>query len=62
MDVVQTYSVLDPEAAWMVTGAPQGWAQTLVKLAAEVTRMHHGGAERSVVHATFQLLNALPPR
>ena len=24
MDVVQTYSVIDPDAAWMVSGAPQG--------------------------------------
>lgn len=44
MDVVQTYSVIDPNAAWMVSGAPQGWAQTLDKLTSEVTRMHGGEA------------------
>jgi uncharacterized protein YndB with AHSA1/START domain len=51
MDVVQTYSVIDPDAAWMVSGAPQGWAQTLDKLTSEVTRMHRGdgaGIVRSV--------------
>jgi uncharacterized protein YndB with AHSA1/START domain len=44
MDVVQTYSVIDPDAAWMVGGAPQGWAQTLDKLTSEVTRMQGEGA------------------
>jgi uncharacterized protein YndB with AHSA1/START domain len=43
MDVVQTYVVLDPAKAWMVEGAPAGWAQTLDKLAAEVARMQGGG-------------------
>ena len=42
MDVVQTYTVTDPEAAWMADGAPQGWAQTLDKLEAEVARMRGG--------------------
>jgi hypothetical protein len=28
----------------MVSGAPQGWAQTLDKLTSEVTRMHRGEA------------------
>ena len=55
MDVVQTYTVLDPEAAWMADGAPQGWAQTLDKLEAEVARMRGGDLERSVVHAHFSL-------
>jgi uncharacterized protein YndB with AHSA1/START domain len=44
MDVVQTYSVIDPDAAWMVGGAPQGWAQTLDKLTLEVARMQGEGA------------------
>ena len=39
IDVTQTYTVLDPEAAWMAEGAPQGWAQTLDNLAAELKRM-----------------------
>ena len=58
MDVVQTYSFLDPSiAAPMVAGAPEGWRTTLDKLEKEVMRMQ-GGAEtgvRSVVHATFHL-------
>ena len=56
IDVTQTYTVLDPDAAWMATGAPEGWAQTLDKLAAEIARMRKGdGTERSVVHAVFSL-------
>lgn len=57
LDVVQTYTVIDPSAAWMVAGAPEGWRTTLDKLEREVVRMQ-GGAEtgvRSVVHATFEL-------
>jgi uncharacterized protein YndB with AHSA1/START domain len=57
MDVVQTYTLIDPAMAWMVAGAPEGWRTTLDKLDKEVVRMQ-GGAEtgaRSVVHATFHL-------
>jgi uncharacterized protein YndB with AHSA1/START domain len=57
MDVTQTYTILDPSAAWMVDGAPHGWASTLDKLEQEVVRMQ-GGTEngtRSVVHAHFNL-------
>ena len=57
MDVVQTYTPIDPSAAWMVAGAAEGWRTTLDKLEKEVVRMQ-GGAEtglRSVVHATFHL-------
>jgi uncharacterized protein YndB with AHSA1/START domain len=58
MDVLQTYTFIDPAiAAPMVTGAPEGWRTTLDKLEKEVVRMR-GGAEtgiRSVVHATFHL-------
>ena len=57
MDVVQTYTLIDPTKEWMVTGAPKGWSSTLDKLAAEVLHMQ-GAAEtgvRSVVHATFHL-------
>ena len=58
MDVVQTYTFIDPSiAAPMVAGAPEGWRTTLDKLEKEVVRMR-GGAEtsiRSVVHATFHL-------
>lgn len=58
MDVVQTYTFIDPSiAARMVAGATEGWRTTLDKLEREVVRMQ-GGAEtgvRSVVHATFHL-------
>ena len=57
MDVVQTYTLIDPSMAWMVAGAPDGWRTTLDKLATEVVRMQ-GGTEtgdRSVVHSTFHL-------
>jgi len=57
MDVVQTYTLIDPSMAWMVSGAPEGWRTTLDKLEKEVVRMQ-GGAEtgaHSVVHATFHL-------
>ncbi len=57
MDVVQTYTLLDPSVAWMVAGAPGGWSSTLDKLEKEVVRMQGGtGTDvRSVVHATFHL-------
>ena len=58
MDVVQTYTFIDPSiAAPMVAGAPEGWRTTIDKLEKEVVRMQ-GGTEtgvRSVVHATFHL-------
>ena len=57
MDVVQTYTILDPSVAWMVAGAPEGWRTTLDKLEKEVVRMQGGGETgvRSVVHASFHL-------
>jgi uncharacterized protein YndB with AHSA1/START domain len=58
MDVLQTYTFIDPSmAAPMVAGAPEGWRTTLDKLEKEVVRMQ-GGVEtgvRSVAHATFRL-------
>ena len=57
MDVVQTYTLIDPSKGWMVTGAPDGWRSTLDKLEQEVVAMQ-GGSEtgvRSVLHATFHL-------
>ena len=39
MDVVQTYTLIDPLVAWMLAGAPEGWRTTLDKLANEVVRM-----------------------
>lgn len=57
MDLVQTYTLIDPSTAWMVAGAPEGWRTTLDKLEKEVVRMRGGAGtgERSVVHATFHL-------
>ena len=39
LDVAQTYTIIDPDAAMMVRGAPEGWAQTLDNLSAELRRM-----------------------
>ncbi len=58
MDVVQTYTFIDPSiAAPMVAGASEGWRSTLDKLEKEVVRMQGGAGTsvRSVVHATFHL-------
>jgi uncharacterized protein YndB with AHSA1/START domain len=58
MDVVQTYSFIDPSmAAAMVAGAPEGWSTTLDKLEQEVLRMSGavGTQQRSVAHASFHL-------
>jgi len=57
LDLVQSYTLIDPSTAWMVAGAPEGWRTTLDKLEQEVVRMQ-GGTEttvRSVVHGTFRL-------
>jgi uncharacterized protein YndB with AHSA1/START domain len=58
MDVVQTYTFVDPAmAAPMVAGASEGWRTTLDKLGQEVLRMSGavGTPLRSVVHASFHL-------
>ena len=57
MDVVQTYTLIDPSKGWMVAGAPVGWRSTLDKLEREVVRMQGGGETgvRSVVHGSFDL-------
>ena len=58
MDVVQTYTFVDPTiAAPMVAGAPEGWRTTLDKLEAEVVAMQGGQMTTafSVVHSTFEL-------
>jgi uncharacterized protein YndB with AHSA1/START domain len=57
LDIVQTYTMLDPSKAWMVKGAPEGWRSTLENLEREAVRMQGGGeiGERSVVHATFRI-------
>jgi len=52
LDVTQTYSVIDPDAAWMAEGAPQGWAQTLDSLAEEVM---HKETSHSVSHGVFSV-------
>ncbi len=55
LDVTQSYTVLDPDAAWMPEGAPQGWAQTLDNLSEEVLRMER---TRSVSHGVFSIERA----
>jgi uncharacterized protein YndB with AHSA1/START domain len=58
MEIVQTYTLLNPGvAAAMIGGAQEGWRTTLDKLEKTVVALQ-GGAEtavRSVVHATFHL-------
>jgi uncharacterized protein YndB with AHSA1/START domain len=54
MDVVQTCTLLAPEASTMVQGAALGWSQTLDRLEQEAARID-GEVRRSVVHAIFQL-------
>ena len=47
MDVVQTYTFIDPAmAAPMVAGAPEGWRTTLDKLEQEVVRMQGAVGDR----------------
>jgi uncharacterized protein YndB with AHSA1/START domain len=58
MEVVQTYTLLDPAmAAPMVAGAPEGWRMTLDKLEKVVIALQSPAEPgvRSVVHATFHL-------
>jgi len=57
LDLVQTYTLLSPEAAGMVDGAPQGWRSTLDQLEREVAGMGSAtsSAVRSAAHATFHL-------
>ncbi len=52
LDATQSYTVIDPEAAWMPEGAPQGWAQTLDNLSTEVLRIER---TRSVSHGVFSV-------
>lgn len=61
MDLVQRYTVLTEEAAWMVEGAPAGWSSAVENLEREVIAMQvrtqagsKGGA-RSVAHGEFHL-------
>ncbi len=58
MDVLQTYTFIDPAmAAPMVAGAQEGWRTTLDKLEQEVARLSDaiGAPIRSVAHASFHL-------
>lgn len=51
IEVVQTYTLLDPARRWMIDGAAAGWQQTLDRLVAALA----GSAESSVAHAAFRL-------
>ena len=55
LDATQSYTVIAPDAAWMPEGAPQGWAQTLDNLSAEVLRIERA---RSVSHGVFSVERA----
>lgn len=55
MEVVQTYTLRDPAAFWMVEGAPEGWRQTVDRLEGLLAEMAKEPEERSVVHAMFRL-------
>lgn len=57
LEVTQRYTVLVPSVAEaMLRGAPQGWEQTLDRLAREAARMPESvPAERSAVHASFTI-------
>jgi uncharacterized protein YndB with AHSA1/START domain len=56
LEVVQTYTLLDPARRWMIEGAAAGWNQTLDRLMAELARPPDAAAGMpSVVHATFRL-------
>jgi len=55
MDVLQTYTLIDPSKGWMVAGAPGGWRTTLDKLEREVVRMQGQTGVRSVMHGGFHL-------
>jgi uncharacterized protein YndB with AHSA1/START domain len=54
LEITQSYTLLEPAAAAMIRGAPQGWGQTLDRLELEVARIQKSApTSRSVVHATF---------
>jgi uncharacterized protein YndB with AHSA1/START domain len=56
LHVEQRYTLLVPQAAAMVQGAPQGWSQTLDRLEQLVAKLKQAApAVHSVVHATFCL-------
>ncbi len=56
LDVTQTYTPVHPLAEQMIAGAPEGWKQTLERLALEVARIRVStDVHRSVVHATLRI-------
>lgn len=61
LQVTQNYTVFSDQAAPMIGGASQGWAETLDRLGAEVARVEkHRPPVRSVVHATFSIERTYP--
>jgi hypothetical protein len=44
LEVTQTYTLLEPMAASMIQGAPQGWSQTLDRLEKEVAGIQASAA------------------
>jgi len=56
LEVTQSFTIIDPAAAWMTQGAAQGWSQTLDRLEHEVASIRMSGPSLlSVVHATFSI-------
>jgi uncharacterized protein YndB with AHSA1/START domain len=56
LDVTQSYTILNPMAAPMIQGAPQGWGQTLDRLEVELQRNQQSPpAQRHTVHAAFTI-------
>jgi uncharacterized protein YndB with AHSA1/START domain len=61
LDVVQTYTVHDKLALPMITGASQGWSETLDRLVVETERLEREATSpRSVSHATFRIERVYP--
>ena len=57
LSVEQRYELLDPDAAYMVAGAPAGWASTLDQLGREAARAV--SPNRTVAHDSFTLTRLL---
>ena len=62
MDVLQTYTLIDPSKAWMVTGAPDGWRSTIDKLEKEVVRMQGWRRDRCSIGGARHLPSGAPMR
>jgi uncharacterized protein YndB with AHSA1/START domain len=55
LEVTQTYRDITPSAQRMLEGAPQGWSETLDRLATLFERLKRENTVRSIAHGTFTL-------